>query len=143
MLMTIVSGITLQSVQGQLQEVGDEVTGWYDQNLLQGNFKKYQTIAFGSDKKYPEKEMNKIGLEDIQQKDKMKLLGVLIDSELNLSKHIAHVCRKASQQIGILSRLNNLVPVQAKLTLFHSAILPHLMYCQKVWHFAGPRINVN
>ena len=46
----------------------------YNQNLLQGNFKKYQSIAFGSDKKYPEKAMNiKIGLEDIQQKDEMKL----------------------------------------------------------------------
>ena len=33
-----VSGITLQNVQNQLQEVGDEITVWYDQNLLQGNF---------------------------------------------------------------------------------------------------------
>ena len=62
----------------------------------------------------------------------MKLLGVLIDSDLNFSKHIAQVCRKASQQIGVLSRLKNLVPVPAKLTLFKSAILPHLTY----WHFA-------
>lgn len=68
-----VSGITLQNVQDKLQEVGDEITVWYDQNLLQDNFKKYQTITFGSDKKYPDKAMNiKIGLEDIQQKDEMK-----------------------------------------------------------------------
>ena len=65
----------------------------------------------------------------------MKLLGVLIDSDLNFSEQIAQVCRKASQQIGVLSRLKNLVPVLAKLTLFKSAILPHLTYCQKVWHF--------
>lgn len=67
----------------------------------------------------------------------MKLLGVLIhvDSDLNFSKHIAHLCRKASRQISILSRLKNLVPVLAKLTLFKSAILPLLMYCQKLWHF--------
>ena len=70
----------------------------YNQNLLQGNFKKCQSIAFGSDKKYPEKAMNiKIGLEDIQQKDEMKLLGDLIDNDLNFSQHIAHVCRKARQ----------------------------------------------
>ena len=131
-------GLTLQNVQDQLQEVGARSPyGTTDQNLLQGNLKKYQTIAFGSDKKYPDKAMNiKIGLEDIQQKDEMKLLGVLIYSDLNVSKHIAHVCRKASQQIGILSGLKNLVPVLAKLALFKSAILPHLMYCQKVWHFA-------
>ena len=133
-----VSGITLQNVQNQLQEVRDEITVWYDQNLLQGNFKKYQTITFGSDKKYPDKAMNiKIGLEDIISKNhEMKLPGVFIDSDLNFSKHIAQVCRKASQQIGVLSRLKNLVPVPAKLTLFKSAILPHLTCCQKVWHFA-------
>ena len=75
-----------------LQEVGDEITVWYDQNLLQGNFKKYQTITFGSDIKYPDKAINvKIGLEDIDQKDEMRLLGVLTDSDLNFSKHIAQV----------------------------------------------------
>ena len=130
-------GITLQNVQNQLQEVGDEITVWYNQNLLQGNFKKYLIITFASDKNYPDKAMNiKIGLEDIQQKDEMKLLGVLIDSDLIFSKHIAQVCRKAIQQIGVLSHLKNLVPVPAKLTLFKSAILPHLTYCQKAWHFA-------
>ena len=37
----------------------------------------------------------------------MKLLGVLIDSDLNFSTHIAQVCRKASQQIGALSQLSS------------------------------------
>lgn len=98
---------------------------------------KYQTITFGSDIKYPDKAVNiKIGLEDIEQKDEMKLLGVLIDSDLNFSKHIAQVCRKANQQIGVLSRLKKLFPVPAKLTLFKAATLPHLTYCQKVLHFA-------
>ena len=56
-------GLTLQNVQDQLQEVGARSPyGTTDQNLLQGNLKKYQTIAFGSDKKYPDKAMNiKIG----------------------------------------------------------------------------------
>ena len=64
-----VSGITLQNVQDPLQEVRDEITVWFDHNLLQGNFKKYQTIAFGSDRKYPDKAMNiKIGVEDISAK---------------------------------------------------------------------------
>ena len=80
------------TLKNQLQEVRDEITVWYNQNLLQGNFKKYLTITFGSDKKYPDKAFNiKIGLEDIQQKDKMKLLGVLKDSDLNFRKHITQV----------------------------------------------------
>ena len=53
----------------------------------------------------------------------------------------AQVFKKASQQIAILSRLKNSVPVPAKLTLFKSAILPHLTYFQKVWHFARASDN--
>ena len=32
-------------------------------------------------------------------------------------------------------RLRNLIPTEAKLHLFKSAILPHLTYCHLVWHF--------
>lgn len=52
-----------------------------------------------------------IGLEDIQQKDEMKLLGDLIDSDLNFSKHTGHVCRKASRQID-KTRQNNFITLQ-------------------------------
>ena len=71
----------------------------------------------------------------------MKLLGVLIDSDLNFSKHIAQVCRKASQQIGVLSRLKNLVPVPAKLTLFKSANTSRIV--KKSGTLPELRINVN
>ena len=37
--------------------------------------------------------------------------------------------------IGILRRLKNLIPVNAKLLLYKSAIMLHLTYCQRVWHF--------
>ena len=32
-------------------------------------------------------------------------------------------------------RLRNLIPCNAKLTLYKSAILPHLTYCHLVWNF--------
>lgn len=67
----------------------------------------------------------------LQQKDTHQMLGVLIASNLSFSIHIAQVCKKAGQQVDVQSRLKNLVPVSAKLTLFKSAILPHLTYCQK------------
>ena len=36
---TYTSDFTLQYVQKQLQETGDQITKWYEQSLLQGNFK--------------------------------------------------------------------------------------------------------
>ena len=41
-----------------------------------------------------------------------------LDSELNFSEHISSVCKKASQQIGVLSRLKKLIPTHSKLQLY-------------------------
>ena len=73
--------------------------------------------------------------EEIKTRDNLKLLGVIIDSKLNFTDHISSICKKASQRIGVLMRLRNLIPTKAKLVLFKSAVLPYLTYCHLVWHF--------
>ena len=32
-------------------------------------------------------------------------------------------------------RLGNWIPVAAKLAIYKTSILPHLMHCQLLWHF--------
>ena len=50
-------------------------------------------------------------------------LGVNIDERLVFSKHISELRIKASQRAGVLSRLRNLIPTEAKLLLYKSSIL--------------------
>ena len=72
---------------------------------------------------------------EIESTEKLNLLGVTIDSKLNFNYHINNVCKKASQRIGVLPRLKNLIPTEAKLLLYKAAILPHLTHCHLTWHF--------
>ena len=67
--------------------------------------------------------------------DAFKLLGIIIDKDLNFSQHISEVCIKTSKMIGVLQRLKNLIPMNAKLRIYKTAVLPHLTYCSLVWHF--------
>ena len=60
----------------------------------------------------------------------LKLLGVTRDDNL-----IYNVHKKTSKKIGVLARLRNILPMQAKLQLYKSALLPNLTYCHIVWHF--------
>ena len=53
----------------------------------------------------------------------------------SLSRHIGGSCKRASQKVGVLARLRNLIPCSAKLQLYKSAIKPHLTYFDTVWHF--------
>lgn len=54
---------------------------------------------------------------------------------LVFSEHISSACIVASQRIGVLMRLSNLIPTKDKLQLYKSAVLPYLTYCHLVWHF--------
>ena len=64
--------------------------------------------------------------EEIRTTENFKLLGVTLDPKLNFSDHITSICKKASQRIGVLMRLRNLIPMKSKLVLFKSAFLPYL-----------------
>ena len=46
---------------------------------------------------------------DIRKTEQMKLLGVYIDENFNVAGHISELCTRASQKVGILVRLRNLL----------------------------------
>ena len=52
---------------------------------------------------------------EIETKDNIILLGVVLHSKPNFSEHIISLCKKASQRIGILMRLRILIPMKSKL----------------------------
>ena len=126
------AGADQAAVTSQLKDSANLATTWYDSNLLAGNLKKYQVLNLG----FTQNDSN-ICVNDvvIESKDNIILLGVVLDSKLNFSEHVISICKKASQRIGVLMRLRNLIPMKSKLILFKSAILPFLTYCHLVWHF--------
>ena len=95
--------------------------------MLKGNYSKYRTMTMQNKRELTNPTMSIQGSE-IESTEKLNLLGVTIDSKLNFNHHI-NVCKKASQRIGVLMRLKNLIPTEAKLQLYKAAILPHLTYC--------------
>ena len=62
----------------------------------------------------------------IERMDEIKLLGVQIDKK-----------KFASQKVGVLVWLRNLVACNANLSLYKSSILPYLTYCNLVRHFCN------
>lgn len=126
------AGADQAAVTLQLKDSANLATTWYDSNLLAGNLKKYQVLNLGFNQNDSNICVNNV---EIETKDNITLLGVVLDSNLNFSEHIISICKKASQRIGVLMRLRNLIPRKSKLILFKSAILPFLTYCHLVWHF--------
>ena len=54
---------------------------------------------------------------------------------MNFNDHISTVCKKASQRVGVIMRLRNLIPTAAKLQLYKAVILPHLTNTAREPHY--------
>ena len=69
----------------------------------------------------------------------MELLGVTIDDKLNFEKYIVKVCRKVSQEIAVLKRMQKLLPFETRRDLYKAFILPHFNCCSETWHFCNKK----
>ena len=67
----------------------------------------------------------------------LTLLGVTIDNKLTFDKQITNVTRKVSQQLAVLKRLRNILPLDIRKNIYHSFIAPHFDYCSDVWPFCS------
>ena len=66
----------------------------------------------------------------IRQAQEINLMGVTLDVNLQFSEHIKQICIKTSRRSGELPKLRNLIPTTAaKLTIYKTAVMPHVTYC--------------
>ena len=133
-----VKAYSVDCVEQLLTNGGHTISKWYKDNFLKGNYDKYNVMLLGNknNKNEDSSSINiKIDERIIKSSSGLKLLGVTLDDELSFSAHISDICKKASKKVGVLVRLRNMIPREAKLQLYKSAILPNLTYCHLVWHF--------
>ena len=64
----------------------------------------------------------------VQQISSQKHLGICLDEELTFKYHGNEKIRKANRGIGVIRKLDNILPLSALLTIYCSFIRPHLDY---------------
>ena len=115
-----------------MEKEGNSALKWYKDNYLLSNPEKLNAI--GIKRRNETEQINiKIGDQAIKTTDNIKLLGVNFDENLIFSQHISELCKKASQRVGVLARLRNLITTKAKLLLI--VHITYLTYCHLTWHF--------
>ena len=66
---------------------------------------------------------------------------IQIDNKLSFENYIKSLCSKASQQLGALQRISNLLDAEKKNLLFSSIKKSQVSYYQRVWMFCWRRSN--
>ena len=116
---------TYEEVQSTLETQDQQALLWYRNYFLWANPDKFQppTINPRNIDAHKKSSVLTIANEEIMKTEQIKLLGVNINENLNFTQHISEICTKASQKVGVLMRLRNLIPCQAKLILYKTAIM--------------------
>ena len=70
-----------------------------------------------------------------------KLLGVTIDSQLNLNSHISKICKTASSKLHALARVSQYMDLEKRRIVFNSYFLSQFNYCPLIWMNHNKAIN--
>ena len=70
---------------------------------------------------------------DLERKDHVKYLGVIIDQHLSWKHHINYIALKISKNIGVISRLRHFVPLKTLLSIYNSLVSPYISYGLIAW----------
>ena len=94
----------LENVISMLENDSKIITEWFGNNYMKRNEDKCHFMIFG-ERTNQDVSIN-IGICTVDNSQEEKLLGVLIDANLNFEKHVSNICKKAGNKLFALSRMS-------------------------------------
>ena len=122
------------------------VCEWLNTNKLTLNLKKSNYVIFHSHEKKLDYQVelkmfdnHSNNLINIECKEFIKYLGVIVDGNLTWKYHIDNIASKISKTIGITTRLRYFVPLSTLQNIYRCLILPYITYGIAVWGQAAKK----
>ena len=125
--------ITSINKQDVINEQLHRIHDWLTANGLKLNTTKSKYIMFRKQNKNIRLfniHINNINIESVQN---FNFLGLHLSSDMTWNFHINEVSKKISRNIGILKKLQLIVPNNILLTIYNTLILPHINDCLLSW----------
>ena len=69
----------------------------------------------------------------VYRANSQKHLGLILDEKLTFNEHLKEKFGKVNKGLGLLRKLNSLLPRSSLLTIYKSFIRPHLDYCDVIY----------
>ena len=111
---------------------------WFDSNYMKLNEEKCHFIVAGH--KFEHIWAN-VGQTMIWEQNKVKLLGVNIDSKLSFNDHVASLCVKAGRKLTALTRTVSSLTIEKRKILINAFVESQFNYCRLVWMFHSRKLN--
>ena len=75
----------------------------------------------------------RIGTDELDQCNRFRYLGVIMDDGLKFRAHVRYVSDKISKHCGILYRIRDYFPMKTRIQFYYNHVYPYLTYNILVW----------
>ena len=121
------------------------VKQWMCSNQLKMNDTKTEFISFGTRQqlaKFSLSEIN-VGSEQVSSSSEVKYLGIWLDRELSLEKHISEKCKTASHSLYNIRKMRNYLDFNSIQTIIKALVISHLDYGNALFYGLLKKDNEN
>ena len=130
------SGKSIEAVTNALQKSLDKTHCWCLSNRMVLNPSKTKYMIITSRQKHQLRLLSlslSLDTVPIQRVSEPKVLGVIIDEQLDWNSHTNKICQKLSSNLFLLSKLRHFVDTQTCKIFFNAHILSHINYASTLW----------
>lgn len=121
---------SLEKLYENLNREMKKVESWFIANRLTIHPGKCKYILFSSDK--APQPLQILGKE-IERVEQFKLVGLILDQNLNFQPHVENVRAKVSAALSMITRSKRHLPMDVKKLLFNALIQSHLQYAISIY----------
>jgi len=130
------SSSDISTINNVLQESILNISDWCNTNRMALHPKKTKSMLITTRQKHQRQSLNlnlMHGAVNIDQVHEHRVLGVIIDDELNWSSHITTVYKRVSSNLYLLNKLSFYVSIDSLKMFFHAHCLSHINYASTIW----------
>ena len=110
-----------------LRKEYETAINWFETNNMIVNPDKFQSMNISFKKDLSESVLNISGVE-LTMESSVKLLGIETDHKLNFEKHISNICKKASNQLNAICRLETFMRHKEKEAIINTFVHSNFNY---------------
>lgn len=122
---------SLNNVQLEINNTMLKVETWMQLNNFLLNASKTKALRFCS--VHQGNITAHIGNKDLEFVDRIKILGVTIDTKLSYSHHVDNIYSKVCFTLRRIHSFNIILPYQVRYTVAHALLMSQLSFCMEVY----------
>ena len=112
-----------------LEQDSQAAIDWFKINEIIVNPDKFQVIVVKKNSRKKDSYALNINNQTINSGNSVKLLGIEIDNTRSFNKYISTLCKKASNQLNSIGRIQKYMGFKGKEVLLNSFVLSNFNYC--------------